>query len=151
VWPKDKPMGIRVSAVDWVDGGTTIEDTIAYAKELKKLGCDYVDVSSGQVDLRQTIPFAPGYNAPFAETVRHKAQIPTMTVGLITEAHQAEEIVASGKADMIAIGRGAMYDPRWAWHAAEALGVETEYPPRCRAAHPSLRLQVFPNRAAKQA
>jgi 2,4-dienoyl-CoA reductase-like NADH-dependent reductase (Old Yellow Enzyme family) len=151
VWPVDKPMGIRVSAVDWVDGGTTIEDTVAFAKELKKLGCDYVDVSSGQVDLRQKIPFAPGYNAPFAEKVRREAQIPTMTVGLITQARQAEEIVASGKADLIAIARGAMYDPRWAWHAAEELGVETEYPPRGRAAHPSMRPQVFPNRAAKSA
>ncbi len=150
-WPKDKPMGIRVSSVDWVEGGTTIEDTVAYAKELKKLGCDYVDVSSGQVDLRQKIPFAPGYNAPFAEQVRREAQIPTMTVGLITQARQAEEIVASGKADLIAIGRGAMYDPRWAWHAAEELGVETEYPPRGRAAHPSMRPQVFPGRATKSA
>jgi len=151
VWPKDKPMGIRVSAVDWVEGGTTIEDTVAYARELKKLGCDYVDVSSGQVDLRQQIPFAPGYNAPFAERVRREAAIPTMTVGLITQARQAEEIVASGKADLIAIARGALYDPRWAWHAAEELGVETEYPPRGRAAHPSMRPQVFPNRAAKSA
>jgi 2,4-dienoyl-CoA reductase-like NADH-dependent reductase (Old Yellow Enzyme family) len=144
-------MGIRISSVDWVEGGTTIEDAVAFAKELKKLGCDYVDVSSGQVDLRQKIPFAPGYNAPFAEKVRREADIPTMTVGLITQARQAEEIVASGQADLIAIARGALYDPRWAWHAAEELGVETEYPPRGRAAHPSMRPQVFPNRAAKSA
>jgi len=147
VWPKDKPMGIRISAVDWVEGGTTIEDTVALAKELKKLGCDYIDVSSGNVDLRQKVPFAPGFNVPFAEQVKREADIPTMVVGLITKAREAEEIVAAGKADMIAIGRGAMWDPRWAWHAAEELGVETDYPPRARAAHPSLRPQVFANRA----
>jgi 2,4-dienoyl-CoA reductase-like NADH-dependent reductase (Old Yellow Enzyme family) len=147
VWPKDKPMGIRVSAVDWVDGGTTIEDTVAFAKELKKLGCDYVDVSSGQVDLRQKIPFAPAYNAPFAEQVRREAQIPTMTVGLITKAREAEDLIASGKVDMVCIARGAMWDPRWAWHAAEELGAEAPYAPKTMPAHPSMRPQVFPNRA----
>ena len=70
VWPKDKPIGIRISAVDWVDGGTTIEDTVVLAKELKKLGCDYMDVSSGQLDARQKIPFAPGFNLQFAERVK---------------------------------------------------------------------------------
>ena len=123
-WPKDKPLGIRVSAVDWVDGGTTIEDTVAFAKELKGLGCDYMDVSSGQVDARQKIPFAPGYNAVFSERVRKETGMPTMSVGLITGAKQAEDIVASGKADFICIGRGAMWDPRWAWHAAEELGAK---------------------------
>ena len=118
-WPKDKPLGIRVSAVDWVDGGTTLDDTVVFAKELKALGCDYMDVSSGQLDARQKIPFAPHFNAPFAERVRKDAGLPTMSVGLITDAREAEEIVASGKADMIAMARGAMYDragrsmPRW--------------------------------------
>jgi 2,4-dienoyl-CoA reductase-like NADH-dependent reductase (Old Yellow Enzyme family) len=151
VWPKDKPMGVRVSAVDWVEGGTTIEDTVAFAKELKKLGCDYVDVSSGNVDLRQKVPFTAGFNVPFAAQVRREADIPTMVVGLITKAREAEEIVASGKADMIAIGRAAMWDPRWAWHAAEELGAETPYAPKTMPAHPSMRPQVFPNRAGKSA
>ncbi|HWV43175.1 NADH:flavin oxidoreductase/NADH oxidase [Pseudorhodoplanes sp.] len=151
VWPKDKPMGIRVSAVDWVDGGTTVEDTVAFAKELKKLGCDFVDVSSGNVDLRQKVPFAPAFNAPFAERVRREADIPTMVVGLITKAREAEEIVASGKADMIVIGRAAMWDPRWAWHAAEELGAETPYAPKTMPSHPKMRPQVFPNRAATTA
>jgi NADPH2 dehydrogenase len=142
-------MGIRVSAVDWVEGGTTIEDTVAFAKELKKLNCDYVDVSSGNVDLRQKVPFAPAFNAGFSERVRREAQIPTMVVGLITKAREAEEIVASGKADMIALARAAMWDPRWAWHAAEELGAEAPYAPKTMPAHPSMRPQVFPNRAAK--
>jgi 2,4-dienoyl-CoA reductase-like NADH-dependent reductase (Old Yellow Enzyme family) len=145
-WPADKPMGMRVSATDWVDGGWTPEETVVLARELKKLGCDYLDVSSGGLDPRQKIPLAPGYQAPFAEKVRKETGLPTMSVGLITEPKQAEEIIASGKADMIAIARGAMWDPRWAWHAAEALGAETPYAPKTMACHPSLRPQVFPNR-----
>ena len=117
------------------------------AWELKKLGCDYLDVSSGALDPRAKIPLAPGYQVPFAEKVRKEAGIPTMGVGLITAARQAEEIVASGKADMIALARGAMWDPRWAWHAAEELGAEAPYAPKTMPCHPSLRPQVFPNRA----
>ena len=147
-WPSDKPMGIRVSAVDWVEGGTTIEDTIAFARELKALGCDYMDVSSGQLDARQQIPFAPGYNAPFAEAVRKATGLPTMSVGLIAGAQQAEDIVASGKADFIVIGRGAMWDPRWAWHAAEELGAEAPYAPKTMPCHPKMRPWLFPKRAA---
>ena len=79
-----------------------------FASELKKLGCDYIDVSSGQLDPRQQIPFAPHYNAPFAEKIKREAGIPTMSVGLITGAQEAEDIVASGKADLIALARGAM-------------------------------------------
>ena len=144
VWPKDKPMGIRVSAVDWVDGGTTIEDTVAFAKELKALGCDYMDVSSGQLDYRQKIPFAPHYNAPFAERVRKDAGLATMSVGLITGAREAEEIIASGQADMVALARGAMYDPRWPIHAAMELGVEPPFVPRLMPAHPKMRPMIFP-------
>jgi len=142
-WPTDKPMGARVSAVDWVEGGLTIEQTVAFAKELKKLGCDYVDVSSGGVDPRQQIPLAPGYNAPFAARVKKEAGVVTRTVGLIADAKLAEQIVSSGQADMIAIGRGAMWDPRWAWHAAIELGTEATYPPRATPCLPSLRPQIF--------
>jgi NADPH2 dehydrogenase len=142
-WPADKPMGIRVSAVDWVEGGLTIEQTVAFAKELKKLGCDYVDVSSGGVDPRQQIPLAPGYNAPFAARVKKEAGVVTRTVGLIADAKLAEQIVSSGQADMIAIGRGAMWDPRWAWHAAIELGTEANYPPRATPCLPNLRPQIF--------
>jgi 2,4-dienoyl-CoA reductase-like NADH-dependent reductase (Old Yellow Enzyme family) len=147
-WPKDRPMGIRVSAVDWVEGGTTIEDTVAFANELKALGCDYMDVSSGQLDARQQIPFAPGYNAPFAEHIRKETGMPTMSVGLIAGYKQAEDIIGSGKADFIVIGRGAMWDPRWMWHAAEELGAEAPYAPRTMPCHPKMRPQLFPNRAS---
>ena len=146
VWPKDKPIGIRISAVDWVDGGTTIEDTVVLAKELKKLGCDYMDVSSGQLDARQKIPFAPGFNLQFAERVKKDSGITTMCVGLIHAAKQAEEAIASGKTDFVCMARGAMWDPRFAWHAAEELGAETQYHPRSAPAHPNMRPMLFPNR-----
>jgi anthraniloyl-CoA monooxygenase len=145
-WPADKPMGIRVSATDWVDGGWTPEETVVLARELKKLGCDYVDVSSGGLDPRQKIPLAPGYQVPFGEKVRREAGIPTMSVGLIAGAREAEDIVASGRADFIVIARGAMWNPRWAWHAAEELGAETPYAPKTMPCHPSLRPQLFPKR-----
>jgi NADPH2 dehydrogenase len=142
-WPADKPMGIRVSAVDWVEGGLSIEQTVAFAKELKKLGCDYIDVSSGGVDPRQQIALAPGYNAQFAARVKKEAGVVTRTVGLIADAKLAEQIVSSGQADLIAIGRGAMWDPRWAWHAAIELGTEANYPPRATPCLPNLRPQIF--------
>jgi 2,4-dienoyl-CoA reductase-like NADH-dependent reductase (Old Yellow Enzyme family) len=145
-WPADKPMGARVSATDWVEGGWTPDDTVVLARELRELGCDYLDVSSGALDPRQQLPLAPGYQVPFAEKVRREAGIPTMTVGLITGARQADDIVASGRADFVCLARGAMWDPRWAWHAAEELGAEAPYAPKTLACHPSLRPQVFPSR-----
>lgn len=146
VWPDNKPMGIRVSATDWVDGGFTPDEALVFAKELKKIGCDWFDATTAGLDPRQQIPLAPGYQVGFGAEIRKEADIATMSVGLIADPHQAEEIIASGQADMIAIARGAIYDPRWAWHAAETLGVETEYAPKYRAGHPSIRPQLFPNR-----
>jgi 2,4-dienoyl-CoA reductase-like NADH-dependent reductase (Old Yellow Enzyme family) len=142
----DKPIGIRVSATDWVDDGWTPEETVKLARALKALGCDYMDVSSGGLDPRQRIPLAPAYQVPFGEMVRKETGIKTMSVGLITEARLAEDIIASGRADFVALGRGIMYDPRWAWHAAEELGVEAPYAPKMMACHPKMRPQVFPNR-----
>lgn len=151
VWPDNKPMGVRVSATDWVSGGWTPEETVVLARELKKLGCDVVDVSSGALDPAQQVPFAPGYQVPLSQKVKRDAEVTTMTVGLITDYHQAEEIVASGQADFVLLGRGAMWDPRWPWHAAEVLGAEASYPPRSTPCHPSLRPQVFPNRQKQTA
>lgn len=145
-WPADKPMGVRVSATDWVVGGWTPEETVVFARALKNLGCDYVDVSSGGLDPAQQIPLAPGYHVSLADKVRREADIRTMVVGLITDALQAEEIVKSGQSDFVCMGRGAMWDPRFPWHAAEILGADAPYPPRSTPCHPSLRPQVFPNR-----
>jgi 2,4-dienoyl-CoA reductase-like NADH-dependent reductase (Old Yellow Enzyme family) len=145
-WPSDKPMGVRISATDWVEGGWNPDESVAFARELKKLGCDYVDCSSGALDPRQQLPLAPGYQVPFAEKIRREAGIPTIAVGLITSPRQCEEIVASGKADFVCLARGAMWNPRFAWHAAEELGAEAPYAPKYMACHPKLRPQIFPNR-----
>jgi len=128
VWPESKPMGVRISASDWVEGGLTVDEVVEVSKALKEKGCDFIDVTSGGMHPEQKIVLAPGYQVPFAEQVRREAGIPVMAVGLITEPHQAEAIVASGKADFVAIARGIMDNPRWAWHAARALGAEADYP-----------------------
>jgi len=128
-WPQERALGVRVSATDWIDGGWTPEETVRFARELRSRGCDFIYVSSGALDPRQQIPFAPGYNVPFAEQIKKGAGIATMAVGMITKPAQAEAIIAGGKADLIAIARAAMDDPRWAWHAARELGGEALYAP----------------------
>src|SRR6201996_5196997 len=103
VFPEAKPIGVKVSATDWVEGGWDVAQTIEFAKELKKRGVDWIDVSSGGVSPLQKIPLSPGYQVPFAKDVKEATGLTTMAVGLITEPKQAEEIVASGKADMVAL------------------------------------------------
>ena len=125
VWPAEKALGMRLSAVEWVEGGVTIEDTIETARQLKALGCDFVDVSSGGNAPGQKITLGPGYHVPFSARVRREAGIKTWAVGLITEPEQAEKIIASGEADCTAHARPFLLDPRWAWNAARTLGVET--------------------------
>ncbi|HKV15669.1 MAG TPA: NADH:flavin oxidoreductase/NADH oxidase [Reyranella sp.] len=122
--PADKALGIRLSATDWVEGGLTVEDTIETARQLKALGCDFVDVSSGGNSPAQKITVTPGYHVPFAARIRKEAAIKTWAVGVITEPEQAERIVASGEADCTAHARAFLLDPRWAWNAAQALGVQ---------------------------
>lgn len=129
VWPDDKPLGIRISAIDWVEGGTSLDDTIAFSKALEAHGCDYIDITSGGVDHRQKITAGPGYQVGFASAVKKAIGIPVMAVGMITEPEQAEKIVGNGDADFVMLARGIMDDPRWAWHAAAALGAKTAYPP----------------------
>ena len=143
VVPASKPVGIKVSATDWVEGGWDIEQTIAFAHELKKRGVDWIDVSSAGVSPLQKIALSPGYQVPFAEAIRKATGVTTMAVGLITEARQAEEIMASGKADMVALARGMLYDPRWGWHAAAELGGEVEAPPQYWRSQPSTQKALF--------
>jgi 2,4-dienoyl-CoA reductase-like NADH-dependent reductase (Old Yellow Enzyme family) len=138
VWPDDRALGVRVSATDWVEGGWTPEETVDFAHALKALGCDFLDVTSGQLDPRQQIPLAPGYNVPFSERVRKETGMLTMAVGMITRAAQAEQIVAAGQADLVAIARAMMDDPRWAWHAARELGAQTPYAANYGRCHPSV-------------
>src|SRR5436305_52696 len=128
-FPANKPVGIKVSATDWVDGGWDIAQTIELATELKNRGVDWVDASSGGVSPLQKIPLQPGYQVQFAEAIKHATGVTTIAVGLITEPKQAEDIVSSGKADMAALARGMLYDPRWGWHAAAQLGGHGPAPP----------------------
>ena len=113
VVPASVALGVRVSATDWVEGGWDLAQTTAFAEALKARGCDFIDVSSGGVSPQQKIPVAPNYQVPFAAELKRRVGMPTIAVGLITEAAQAEEIVASGQADMVALARGMLYDPRW--------------------------------------
>ncbi len=145
MWPTDKALGMRLSAVEWVEGGVTIEDTIETARQLKALGCDFVDVSSGGNAPGQKITLGPGYHVPFSARVRKEAGIKTWAVGLITEPEQAEKIIASGEADCTAHARPFLLDPRWAWNAARTL-VWKPRPCRCprRAPQPSCRSSPNP-------
>ena len=142
-FPDHKPVGVKVSATDWVDGGWDLAQTIEYAKELKKRGVDWIDASSGGVSPKQKIPLGPGYQVPLAQGIKEATGVTTMAVGLITEPKQAEDIVASGKADMVALARGMLYDPRWGWHAAAELGGEVYAPPQYWRSQPSTQKALF--------
>jgi 2,4-dienoyl-CoA reductase-like NADH-dependent reductase (Old Yellow Enzyme family) len=142
-FPAEKPVGIKVSATDWVEGGWDLAQTIEYAKELKKRGVDWIDASSGGVSPLQKIPLGPGYQVPLAQAIKEATGVTTMAVGLITEAKQAEDIVASGKADMVALARAMLYDPRWGWHAAAELGGQVEAPPQYWRSQPSTQKALF--------
>ena len=142
-FPAEKPVGVRVSATDWIEGGWDLPQTIEFVRELKKRDVDWIDVSSGGVSPLQKIPLGPGYQVPFAQAVKDATGVTTMAVGLITEPKQAEEIVASGKADMIALARGMLYDPRWGWHAAAELGGQVDAPPQYWRSQPSTQKALF--------
>ena len=131
-WPVEKPLFVRLSSIDDVEGGWSLDDTVAFAKELKALGVDVIDCSSGGIlgsataATKTLVPRVPGFQLPFAERVRKEAGVKTMAVGLILTAQQAEEALAAGRADLIAVGREALYDPNWPHHAAQALGADPQ-------------------------
>ena len=145
-FPANKPVIVRISASDWVEGGWDLESSVVLAKELKALGCDMIDVSSGGLDQRQKIVPGPGYQVEFSETIRREADIATMAVGQITQAIQAESILRSGQADLVALARGMLWDPRWPWHAALELGEEFALPSPYARAHPAMRSKPFVTR-----
>ena len=126
VWPATKPLFLRLSSVDWVEGGLTIEDTVEVAKAAKALGVDVVDCSSGGNAPAQ-IPLTPGYQVPFADAVRKGAEVTTMAIGLILDAELAQSIVAEGRADLVALARPALDDPNFALHAVAALTGKLDY------------------------
>jgi 2,4-dienoyl-CoA reductase-like NADH-dependent reductase (Old Yellow Enzyme family) len=128
VWPDSLPLAVRLSATDWVEGGWTIEDTVALAKVLKSEGADLIDCSSGGLVPDAKIPVGPSFQVPFAETVRHGAGIATAAVGMITEPKQADDIIRGGQADVVLLARPLLADPYWPAHAAKALGVKMTAP-----------------------
>lgn len=136
--PKATPVGARITGTDWVDGGLTVDDAVAFARELKTAGFDYVDVSSGAITAESQRAPTPGFNVPFADQVKREAGLPTRTVGLIATPKQAEAIVAEGKADMVALARAFLDDPHWGWHAAAALGADVARPKQYLRAAPKL-------------
>ena len=122
-------LGLRLSASDWVDGAWDVEQSAEFAKRLKSLGCDFIHVSSGGVSPQQKIALGPNYQVGFAQRIREVSGLLTIAVGLITDPHQAEAILQSGEADLVGLARAFLYQPRWGWQAAAALGGEVQAHP----------------------
>ncbi len=127
-WPANLPLFVRLSATDWVEGGWDIEQTVAVCRELRKLGVDLINVSTGGIIPTAKIPVGPGFQTEFAERIRRDAAIPTAAVGLITSPVQADHIVRSGQADLVRVGREILRSPYWPLAAAQALGQATPWP-----------------------
>jgi 2,4-dienoyl-CoA reductase-like NADH-dependent reductase (Old Yellow Enzyme family) len=127
-WPDRKPLSLRVSASDWVDGGWDLDQTVALARLLGDHGVDIIDVSSGGNDPRQAIPVGPGYQVPLARGVREAAGLPTIAVGEITSPQQAEQILLDGAADAVMLARQLLREPHWALRAAHELGAQVRWP-----------------------
>jgi 2,4-dienoyl-CoA reductase-like NADH-dependent reductase (Old Yellow Enzyme family) len=128
VFPAERPVTMRVSGTDWVNGGWDIEQTIVFAQALESRGCAAIHVSSGGLIPSQRIPVGPSYQVPLARAVKSATGMPVIAVGLITEFEQAEAIVGTGDADLIALARTILYNPRWPWHAAAHFGAQVQAP-----------------------
>lgn len=142
-FPAEKPVTVRVSGSDWVEGGWDGEQTVAFAKALEAKGCSAIHVSSGGVSAAQKIPVGPNYQVPLARQVKQAVSMPVVAVGLITEAEQAEAIVSTGDADMIAVARAVLYDPHWPWRVAAALGGQVKAPPQYLRSQPRQFSNLF--------
>ena len=138
VWPERLPFWVRISATDWKEGGWTADDSVKLAAELKARGVDLIDCSSGGSAPDAKIPVGPGFQVPFAERIRRETGILTGAVGMITEPRQAEEVIASGQADVVLLAREFLRDPYWPLHAARALGVDVDPPVQYARAFPKL-------------
>ena len=138
-WPEQKPMGVRISATDWIEGGWDGDDSVAFARSLKALGCDYVTASSGGIRPEQKITLGPGYQVPYAKRIQQEAGMPAMAVGLLNDPDLAEQVLQHGEAALIALGRGMTWNPRWPWHAAEALGAAAPFPPQYARSQSNMR------------
>lgn len=127
-FPADKPVGVRISATDWVEGGWDLQQSIALSKALAAEGCAYIHVSSGGLAPQQKIKVGPNYQVPFAAAIKEVVAVPVIAVGMITEPEQAEALLVDQQADMVALARGMLYNPRWPWHAAAKLGAKVQAP-----------------------
>lgn len=143
VVPEATPLTVRLSATDWADGGWDLEGTVAYAQALQAKGCSAIHVSSGGLSTAQRIPIGPNYQVPLARAVKQAVSIPVIAVGLITEAAQAEAIIGTGDADLVAVARAMLYDPRWPWHAAAALGAKIKAAPQYLRSAPHAAADLF--------
>lgn len=128
LWPQDRPVFVRISATDWVEGGWDLDQSIRLARLLKEIGIDLIDCSSGGLVPDAKIPVGPGFQVPFAAVIRREAGVATGAVGLITEPEQSEQIVAGGQADAVLLARQLLRDPYWPLHAARALGADIHWP-----------------------
>jgi 2,4-dienoyl-CoA reductase-like NADH-dependent reductase (Old Yellow Enzyme family) len=142
-FPAGKPVSIRVSGTDWAPGGWDVEQTIAFARALEARGCGAIHVSSGGLTPDQKIPMGPSYQVPLARAVKAATAMPVVAVGLITEFEQAEAILSTGDADLIALARAILYDPRWPWHAAAHFGASVRAPNQYLRSQPSRLRELF--------
>jgi 2,4-dienoyl-CoA reductase-like NADH-dependent reductase (Old Yellow Enzyme family) len=142
-FPADRPVSVRASGTDWVEGGWDVPQTIAFARALEARGCTAIHVSSGGLDQHQQIPVGPSYQVPLARAVKQAVSIPVVAVGLIIGYEQAEAIVGTGDADMIALARTILYDPRWPWHAAAHFGAQVKAPSQYLRSQPSRYRDLF--------
>ncbi|MGU3577033.1 NADH:flavin oxidoreductase/NADH oxidase [Brucellaceae bacterium C25G] len=143
VFSADKPVSVRVSGTDWVDGGWDVEQTIEFARALEARGCSAIHISSGGLHMQQKIPVGPNYQVPLARAVKAAVDMPVVAVGLITEYEQAEAILATGDADLIALARTVLYDPRWPWHAAAHFGETMPVSPQFLRSQPNRHRDLF--------
>jgi 2,4-dienoyl-CoA reductase-like NADH-dependent reductase (Old Yellow Enzyme family) len=141
-FPADRPVTMRVSGTDWLDGGWTIDETVVFARELERRGCDAIHVSSGGL-VAASIPIGPGYQVALASKVKKAVAMPVVAVGLITEFDQAEAILQAGDADLIALARAMLYNPRWPWHAAAHFGAHVRAPNQYLRSQPSHLKKLF--------
>jgi 2,4-dienoyl-CoA reductase-like NADH-dependent reductase (Old Yellow Enzyme family) len=146
-FPGERPVTVRVSGTDWAEGGWTIEGTIAFAKALEARGCGAIHISSGGLTPAQQIPIGPSYQVPLARAVKAASAMPVIAVGLITDYVQAEAIVGTGDADLVAVARAILYDPRWPWHAAAHFGAAVKAPNQYLRSQPRQFPDLFDVRA----
>jgi 2,4-dienoyl-CoA reductase-like NADH-dependent reductase (Old Yellow Enzyme family) len=142
-FPPERPVTMRVSGTDWAEGGWDVEQTVAFARALEARGCAAVHVSSGGLTPRQRIPVGPSYQVPLARAVKRATSMPVVAVGLITEFEQAEAIVSTGDADLVALARAILYDPRWPWHAAAHFGARVRAPSQYLRSQPRQHRDLF--------